>query len=97
IVFTYKFIQFFFSSRRRHTRFSRDWSSDVCSSDLTWCWLGACAPARPTRRCKSYPEYLRVAHRQVVTHTHRQLGGKQVLAHRGPFPCWGIATLARET
>src|SRR5690606_1667671 len=28
-----------FSSRRRHTRFSRDWSSDVCSSDL---------PANPT-------------------------------------------------
>src|SRR5690606_40559757 len=26
---------FFFSSRRRHTRFSRDWSSDVCSSDLS--------------------------------------------------------------
>src|SRR2546422_6639552 len=25
---------FFFSSRRRHTRCSRDWSSDVCSSDL---------------------------------------------------------------
>src|SRR5690606_40810738 len=25
---------FFFSGRRRHTRFSRDWSSDVCSSDL---------------------------------------------------------------
>src|SRR5256884_5317469 len=25
--------QFFFSSRRRHTRCSRDWSSDVCSSD----------------------------------------------------------------
>src|SRR2546429_1749297 len=27
-------IFFFFSSRRRHTRCSRDWSSDVCSSDL---------------------------------------------------------------
>src|SRR2546429_2105290 len=27
-------IVFFFSSRRRHTRCSRDWSSDVCSSDL---------------------------------------------------------------
>src|SRR5690606_41157642 len=27
-------IFFFFSSRRRHTRFSRDWSADVCSSDL---------------------------------------------------------------
>src|SRR5207302_3643022 len=25
-----------FSSRRRHTRFSRDWSSDVCSSDLNF-------------------------------------------------------------
>src|SRR5476651_2317248 len=26
---------FFFSSRRRHTRYWRDWSSDVCSSDLS--------------------------------------------------------------
>src|SRR5271157_154552 len=28
------FFCFFFSSRRRHTRCGRDWSSDVCSSDL---------------------------------------------------------------
>src|SRR5256886_14449812 len=28
------FVFFFFSSRRRHTRFDCDWSSDVCSSDL---------------------------------------------------------------
>src|SRR5216683_602770 len=27
---------FFFSSRRRHTRSDRDWSSDVCSSDLAY-------------------------------------------------------------
>src|SRR3712207_7696746 len=27
-------LDFFFSSRRRHTRYWRDWSSDVCSSDL---------------------------------------------------------------
>src|SRR5690348_17537218 len=27
---------FFFSSRRRHTRWTGDWSSDVCSSDLKW-------------------------------------------------------------
>src|SRR5258707_7658701 len=33
------FLVFFFSSRRRHTRYWRDWSSDVCSSDL-------CATAR---------------------------------------------------
>src|SRR5690606_40490437 len=31
---TYMMYRFFFSSRSRHTRFSRDWSSDVCSSDL---------------------------------------------------------------
>src|SRR5690625_3263947 len=30
----YNLIFFFFSSRRRHTRWPRDWSSDVCSSDL---------------------------------------------------------------
>src|SRR5699024_11918975 len=29
-------IFFFFSSRRRHTRSKRDWSSDVCSSDLNY-------------------------------------------------------------
>src|SRR5690606_39501915 len=39
---------FFFSSRRRHTRFSRDWSSDVCSSDLSW--SGRAAPTSPTAR-----------------------------------------------
>src|SRR5690625_6175953 len=32
--FTRLFSAFFFSSRRRHTRWPRDWSSDVCSSDL---------------------------------------------------------------
>src|SRR6267143_2241545 len=30
-------INFFFSSRRRHTRWNCDWSSDVCSSDLKRC------------------------------------------------------------
>src|SRR5207249_7391360 len=33
-VFVFVFF-FFFSSRRRHTRSKRDWSSDVCSSDLS--------------------------------------------------------------
>src|SRR5438105_10625314 len=32
---SYFFFFFFFSSRRRHTRSTRDWSSDVCSSDLS--------------------------------------------------------------
>src|SRR5215217_9177754 len=37
---------FFFSSRRRHTRYWRDWSSDVCSSDLDEpirVWSAGCA------------------------------------------------------
>src|SRR2546430_4724107 len=37
---------FFFSSRRRHTRFDCDWSSDVCSSDLTDTRSGAVNGAR---------------------------------------------------
>src|SRR5439155_19101181 len=46
LVVTAVFFFFFFSSRRRHTRWPRDWSSDVCSSDLpdllvTWAWYGA--------------------------------------------------------
>src|SRR6476620_5881307 len=44
---------FFFSSRRRHTRYWRDWSSDVCSSDLTsgWCASGRrCSTAAATPR-----------------------------------------------
>src|SRR3989337_2101284 len=32
-----EYLAFFFSSRRRHTRCYRDWSSDVCSSDLARC------------------------------------------------------------
>src|SRR5699024_4041530 len=36
-------VYFFFASRRRHTRSKRDWSSDVCSSDLahfaSWCCI----------------------------------------------------------
>src|SRR5690606_39545756 len=43
---------FFFSSRRRHTRFSRDWSSDVCSSDLRS--HGARVPGRLIVSAKSW-------------------------------------------
>src|SRR5690606_41150772 len=41
-----------FSSRRRHTRFSRDWSSDVCSSDLATLAPrpGMAAPVPPLRK-----------------------------------------------
>src|SRR5688572_31568025 len=48
------FVLFFFSSRRRHTRFDCDWSSDVCSSDL--------GPARPDRGWRPEPAAERAAH-----------------------------------
>src|SRR5690554_4156890 len=44
----YSFFFFFFSSRRRHTRCGRDWSSDVCSSDLLGCRGGGPSPGRRT-------------------------------------------------
>src|SRR5256886_5398115 len=46
---------FFFSSRRRHTRFDCDWSSDVCSSDLDYPgdqWHAALA--RLVTACRAY-------------------------------------------
>src|SRR5690349_24783568 len=53
-------IRFFFSSRRRHTRSLRDWSSDVCSSDLPtmpasprrW-WSSAISKARASSARRS--------------------------------------------
>src|SRR3712207_4810822 len=36
MIFCFYLVFFFFSSRRRHTRYWRDWSSDVCSSDLEY-------------------------------------------------------------
>src|SRR5206468_33172 len=50
LLFFFCFFFFFFSSRRRHTRSDRDWSSDVCSSDLAalgnWgAWVNSYAKA----------------------------------------------------
>src|SRR3712207_6934937 len=45
------FCRFFFSSRRRHTIYWRDWSSDVCSSDLG----GGCGPTGRARRSRAPP------------------------------------------
>src|SRR3982751_4841652 len=48
----------FFSSRRRHTRSDRDWSSDMCSSDLGVDAGGARCHRRdrPLRRCRRRPD-----------------------------------------
>src|SRR5258707_12780192 len=56
---------FFFSSRRRHTRYWRDWSSDVCSSDLViQAWYDALNDAQTAFRLlltsTSSPDWKRV-------------------------------------
>src|SRR6266513_1772366 len=50
---------FFFSSRRRHTRSKRDWSSDVCSSDLADWRKSDPGPLRPRSRPASARRILR--------------------------------------
>src|SRR5688572_30882778 len=63
---------FFFSSRRRHTRFDCDWSSDVCSSDLSATSdqreQAADAPVRDLRSPRTLPEQVGLAlvQRQAV-------------------------------
>src|SRR6266480_3691734 len=48
---------FCFSSRRRHTRLTCDWSSDVCSSDLKWMRPADARRERSRRPCRT-TEYL---------------------------------------
>src|SRR5256884_1052794 len=62
---------FFFSSRRRHTRCSRDWSSDVCSSDLHAAPSGTGA----SRVCPSF------ARARAETNAGRALVSRTVAAH----------------
>src|SRR3712207_8875316 len=45
----------FFSSRRRHTRYWRDWSSDVCSSDLLGGFQAVLSQQRPDTEPVSVP------------------------------------------
>src|SRR5256885_8513651 len=77
------FVFFFFSSRRRHTRLQGDWSSDVCSSDLHYCFglqtrlplrlqlevrLGFSIAWQP--RCASYRSMERVNDNSFLLSTH---------------------------
>src|SRR5215208_8111135 len=57
---------FFFSSRRRHTRWPRDWSSDVCSSDL--------AARRALRPIDSRGNTRRAMRRRAVRSEERRVG-----------------------
>src|SRR5260370_35730154 len=58
---------FFFSSRRRHTRFKCDWSSDVCSSDLPGVERGDVIAGMAAERDA---DALRLAEREIVALAH---------------------------
>src|SRR5438270_6260192 len=64
---------FFFSSRRRHTRFDCDWSSDVCSSDLY-------KPEEPQVRMPMLPFDERVQSFQVIENGYDKAGAEKEAA-----------------
>src|SRR2546421_8211141 len=68
---------FFFSSRRRHTRSDRDWSSDVCSSDLQ-----SAPPASTCATCSA--SRLRSADRTLVA---MRIPPPLVITGSGPRRC----------
>src|ERR1035437_6440501 len=70
------FVFFFFSSRRRHTRYWRDWSSDVCSSDLV-----LLRRRRPPRRRRTPRRGGRRCAARCLADAARQAGDRR---HRGP-------------
>src|SRR5206468_6975127 len=72
---------FFFSSRRRHTRSDRDWSSDVCSSDLTHA-------RRPLRARPRLRRFGRRAGAALVT----EIACGESVQHRGQLADGGSET-----
>src|SRR5204862_1139576 len=74
---------FFFSSRRRHTRSLRDWSSDVCSSDL---WPASSpAPTSSSTAAGPPPNFRRAA---MTTRRDVMMGGA-ALAAASAVPAFG--------
>src|SRR2546422_7431889 len=78
---------FFFSSRRRHTRCSRDWSSDVCSSDL----LSKIVTKRPGPGgtlvpCETWDNALLACEdrKSVVWGKSVDLGGRRIIKKKNP-------------
>src|SRR5699024_11470623 len=73
-VVVFVLLLFFFSSRRRHTRSKRDWSSDVCSSDLKsapatapWHTSSSCGTTACTSTAsRAFPQARRRARRPAM-------------------------------
>src|SRR3712207_8263669 len=74
---------FFFSSRRRHTRYWRDWSSDVCSSDLTLAMQFVFGTEAWTRNGEAFAVYFNLFSRISIWETRdRVVGVRPPLAGR---------------
>src|SRR3712207_8580927 len=70
---------FFFSSRRRHTRYWRDWSSDVCSSDLI------CSMYNKGKLCSRHSikqEELKKTVLETIRHYINSLGKYEVISEK---------------
>ena len=72
---------FFFSSRRRHTRLRRDWSSDVCSSDLTNNYPGIIWTAMEYRYMPPVKKMIEEIHKKTIG----DLKMLSIREHRFPF------------
>src|SRR5437762_14306353 len=71
-------VLFFFSSRRRHTRYIGDWSSDVCSSDLS------SSPHRATQSKQRLVD-TRLARMMAGERSEERRVGKECRSGRSPY------------
>src|SRR5207302_11468996 len=74
-------LNFVFSSRSRHTSFSHDWSSDVCSSDLLRVAVSVTAERRPRRRLE-HVAHLTASH----SRSEERRVGKECRCRWAPIP-----------
>src|SRR5258707_7463570 len=79
-----RYFLFFFSSRRRHTRYWRDWSSDVCSSDLIHAGVLAHEYPGPLTKVLAYGLAGAVSYSRVRSEERRvgksvDLGGRRII------------------
>src|SRR5947209_20534949 len=77
---------FFFSSRRRHTRYWRDWSSDVCSSDLWSPTCGLNVLIEPRSGTRFRPGLTRPGRSESWRSEERRVG-KECRAWWTPYHC----------
>src|SRR5258707_8438168 len=81
---------FFFSSRRRHTRYWRDWSSDVCSSDLAspqpyYIDRAAKGGARPESCLDSVQDPPFVSRQKYASRSEERRVGKECRSRWSPY------------